>query len=247
MDHQTEKTEVDLLGLVLYLKKRLWIILIALVLFTFGGYVKSAFLTTPMYTATTQMYVLNRANDDRVVASDFQTSTYVLYDYKVLISGQNVTKEVIADLGLQNTSPTGLSNRITVTSPENTRILQISISDSDPVRAAALANAVREEAAVQIKEIMEVDAVKLVYAAEIPSAPSSPNVGQDTFLAAVLGAVISVTILSVIYLMDDTIRTEEDVEKWLGISVLGVIPLSVDGSSTAGNTRRNTAAKARKE
>lgn len=241
MDRKTETTEVDLLGLFLYLKKRLWIILIALVLFTFGGYVKSAFLTTPLYTASTRMYVLNRTYDDRVVYTDFTASNYILYDYKELISGRNVTKEVVEKLGITDLSPSKLSDMITVTSPENTRILEIAIRDSDPLRAANLANAVREEAAVQIEEIMDADSVKLVYEAEIPKTPSSPNVAQDTFLAAVLGVVITVAVLAVIYLMDDTIRTEEDVEKRLGISVLGVIPMTPD--ATGSNSRPAPAAR----
>ena len=225
MDQQKETIEIDLLGLVVYLKKRLWIIAIVLLLFTIGGYVNSAFLKTPQYTAYTQIYVLNRANDDKVVYSDFQMSNYVLNDYKALILGQNVTKAVISKLDLANMTPGGLAGKISVTSPESTRILQISVTDANPIRAAEIANSVREEAAVQIKSIMEVDAVKLVYSADIPKAPSSPNVTKDTVLAALIGLALVVGVLSVIYLLDDTIRTEEDVEKWLGISVLGVVPV----------------------
>lgn len=225
MEHQNDILELNLLDLFKYLKKRVWIILLAFVLFTMGGYVNSAFLKTPQYTAHTQMYVLNRGSTDQVVYNDFVVSTYVLNDYKELILGQNVTKAVIEKLGLENMSPAGLASKISVTAPENTRIMQISVQDANPLRASKIANAVREEAAAQIKEIMEVDAVKLVYAADVPLAPSSPNVTRDTLLAAVIGVVLSVFVLSVIYLLDDTIRTEEDVEKRLGLNVLGVIPI----------------------
>lgn len=233
MDQQTGMLEINLLDLFKYLKKRIWIILVALVLFALGGYVNSAFLKAPQYTTHTQMYVLNRASNDKVVYSDFQTSTYVMNDYKGLILGQNVTKAVIEKLGLENITPTGLANKITVSSPESTRIMQISVTDTDPQRAAAIANAVREEAALQIKEIMEVDAVKLVYSADVPQVPSSPNVSKDTLLAAVIGLALSVIVLSVIHLMDDTIRTEEDVEKRLGLSVLGMIPTVAPAAGSA--------------
>lgn len=228
MEQQNKTTDIDLMGLAVYFKKRLWIIALVLVIFTFGGYVNSAFLTTPMYTASTQMYVLNRTYDDRVVSADFQISNYVLNDYKGLIVGRNVTKEVIKKLDLQGFSPASLASRISVSALENTRILQISVTDSNPQRAAQIANAVQAEAAIQIKEIMEVDAVKLVYEAEIPGAPSSPNVTGDTLQAAIIGLVAVLAVLSVIYFLDDTIRTEEDVEKWLGLSVIGVIPSTAE-------------------
>lgn len=228
MEHQNDTLELNLLDLFKYLKKRIWIILIALVLFTMGGYINSAFLKTPMYTAHTQMYILNRANEGQVVYNDLVVSSYMLNDYKELTLGQNVTQAVINKLDLENISPAGLAAKISVTAPENTRIMQISVDDPDPARAAEIANAVREEAAVQIKEIMEVDAVKLVYAAEVPKAPSSPNVARDTLLAAAIGVVLAVFVLAVIYLVDDTIRTEEDVEKRLGLNVLGVIPTVPD-------------------
>ena len=225
MEHQNDALEINLLDLFKHLKKRVWIILLAFVLFTFGGYINSAFLKTPQYTAHTQMYILNRTNEGQVVYNDFVVSTYVHNDYKELILGQNVTKAVIEKLDLTDLSPAGLAAKISVTAPENTRIMQISVNDPNPQRAAEIANAVREEAAIQIKNIMEVDAVKLVYAADVPQAPSSPNVARDTLLAAAIGVVLSVLVISVIYLLDDTIRTEEDVEKRLGLSVLGVIPI----------------------
>ena len=95
---------------------------------------------------------------------------------------------------------------------------------------------------MQIKNIMEVDAVKLVYTADVPKAPSSPNVARDTVLSAVIGVVLSVAVLSVIYLLDDTIRTEEDVEKRLGLNVLGVIPAVPDPADAAGSRSSRSSA-----
>ena len=232
MEHQNDALEINLLDLFKHLKKRIWIILLAFVLFTLGGYINSAFLKTPQYTAHTQMYILNRANEGQVVYNDLVVSSYMLNDYVELTLGQNVTQAVIEKLELEDITPAGLAAKISVTAPENTRIMQISVNDANPLLAAEIANAVREEAAIQIKEIMEVDAVKLVFAAEVPKAPSSPNVLRDTILAAAIGIALSVFVISVIYLLDDTIRTEEDVEKRLGLNVLGVIPI-VSSSDTA--------------
>ncbi len=225
--------KIDLVELLLYLKKKLGIVVVVFVLSAVIGFVYSHFFITPMYTASTRAYVLNRSNENTVVYSDLQLSSQLLNDYKVLITGQNVTKEVISDLGL-NMTPGQLSGKINVTAPNDTRVLQISVTDENPQRAADIANVVREVASQQIKEIMDVDAVNLIYEAEVPGNPSSPNVKRNTMLAALVGFAVSVGIFTCIFFMDDTIRTEEDVERYLGLSTLGVIPISskLEGSKS---------------
>lgn len=229
MEQQYDRFELNMVELVLYLKKKLLYIVAVTVLFALGGYLHGTFFVEPVYTAETRMYVLNRTNSSVVVSSDFQTSSYLLKDYQVLITGQNVTQEVVDRLSL-NMSAKALSNKIEVTSPNNTRVLQISYSDPDPQLAAAVANAVREEAALQLKSIMEVDAVHLVYAADVPRTPSSAQTTHKVTFAATIGLVLSLVVFVVIFVMDDTIRNEEDVTHYLGLNVIGVIPASSDMS-----------------
>lgn len=224
MENQNE-LEIDLLELFYYLKKKIVIILAAFVACAMVGFIFSQLFITPKYTASTRVYVLNRSNETSVVSSDFALSNYMISDYQVLITGQNVTKEVVSRLGLDMTYQE-LAEKISVTAPDNTRVLQISVTDTNAQRAASIANTVREVAGSQIKEIMDVDAVNLVYAAEVPEEQSSPNVMKNTVLAAALGLIAAVGILAVIFIMDDTIRTEEDVERYLELSTLGVIPMS---------------------
>ena len=227
MEQETKVTEIDLVGLFYYLKKKIWIIVMVAVISAVIGFIYTSAFVTPQYTTETRMYVLNRTNENNLTGSDFSVSNYVLNDYKVLITGRNVTQEVIRKLNL-NMPHTGLQQKIAVTIPENTRVLQIRVTDASAQRAADIANAVCDVAAVQIQQIMDVDAVKQVYAAEVPQSPSSPNVGRNTATAAFLGLLAAVGILTLIYVIDDTIRTEEDVERHLGLSVLGVIPDSSD-------------------
>lgn len=222
MENQNEM-ELDLLELFHYLKKKLWLIGAAFLVCAVVGFAVSQLLMAPKYTAATRMYVLNRTSEANVVYADIQTSTYLLNDYKVLITGENVTTEVIRMLGLNDT-PRQLEGKIKVTAPDNTRVLQINVTEKDPVLAADIANCVRDVAAAQIEEIMDVDAVKLVYPAAVPENPSSPNVMLNTMIAAAFGVFLSVFVLVVAFMLDDTIRTEEDVARYLGLSTLGVIP-----------------------
>ena len=230
MDNHNDM-ELDLVELFHRLKKKLWVIATAMVVFAALGFAVSQFLMTPKYTASTRMYVLNRTNETNVVYADIQTSTYLLTDYKVLITGENVTKEVIEILDLEDT-PRQLERKIEVTAPDNTRVLQINVTEDDPQLASQIANCVRVVSSAQIEEIMDVDAVKLVYEADVPDKPSSPNVMLNTLIGAALGLFGSVFILVVAFMLDDTIRTEEDVERHLGLSTLGVIPTAGELDST---------------
>lgn len=222
-----EEFELDLLGFFYYLKKRLHIIAIAMLISVLIGLVFTVFIIPTKYTASTRIYVLNRSDESSVVYSDIQLSSQLLNDYKVLITGRNVTQKVISDLGL-TMSTADLAKMISVTAPDNTRVIQISVEDTDPERAANIANAVCTTASQQIQAIMAVDAVKNVYEAIVPTKPSSPNIPVCVFLTFLLGTLGTVAVLFAIYVLDDTIRSEEDVERYLGLSTIGVIPVSAE-------------------
>ncbi len=227
MENTNEQAELHLLEFLFFLKKKLAVILAFFLIFGILGFVGTRLFIPTTYTTDTRMYVLSRANENSMVTTDFQIANYVINDYKALITGQNVTKEVISRLGL-NMSPNKLSAKIAVTSPANTRVLQISITDEDPRLAAEIANTVREVAATQIEQIMDVSAVRTVYEAEVPRVPSGPNVQRNILRAAFAGLVIILGVYIVIFFIDDSIRTEEDVSRYLGLGTLGVIPMSAE-------------------
>lgn len=239
MDNRTEELEIDLLDLFLYLKKKVVIICAVVFACAACGFLFTKLFIPYTYTASTRIYILNRQSETSVVSSDYTISNYMVNDYKVLITGQNVTKEVVKQLDLDMTHQQ-LSGRIEVTSPDNTRILQINVTDTDPQRAADIVNCVRKVSMGQILEIMNVDAVNLVYEADVPREPSGPSAKLNTFMAAIIGFVAVVGVFVAIYLLDDTIRTEEDVEKHLGLATLGVIPASNDFlAAQGGNLKKN--------
>lgn len=228
-----KETEMDLLELFHHLKKKIPFLLAACLICAVATFAVTTLLIPQKYTAVTRVYVLNRSEDTAVVSADFSLSDYMINDYKVLITGRNVTKEVISQLNLDMTHRE-LSKMIQVSAPDNTRVLQISVTDTEAQRAAEIANGVRDVAVAQIKAIMDVDAVNLVYAAETPEEPASPDVWKNTLVGALVGLLAAAGVYSVIFLLDDTIRTEEDVERYLGISTVGVIPLSRELDSMSG-------------
>lgn len=233
MEQQEKQIEIDLMGLLNYLKKRLVIIMAVMLVFAIAGLVYSAMYTTPKYIAETRLYVLNRSSTIGVQGSDYQVSTYMLKDYQILITGKNVTKEVIKQLNL-NMSPEGLAGKISVTAPDDTRVLQINVTDTDPQLAADIANKVCEVAIQELKRITDADAVHQVYEADVPARAIGTSAKKTVMLAMFLGLLASVAVFTVMFILDDSIRTEEDVERYLGLSVVGVIPACKEIDTTRG-------------
>ena len=216
--------EIDLQDLILHMiKKAKKILLTALLCAALALTVSS--MLPPQYTASTRIYVLNRERGIEISYSDYQVANQMIADYKVLITGANVTKEVIRKLELPMTEE-DLEKMIRLEAPKDTRFLEISITSEDPAQAVAIANGVREVACTEIQRILDVEAVNLVYEAEMPQEPSGPPILKITLIAAAAAACLMAMYYAFRYVMDDAIRTEEDVEAHLGLHVLAVIPSS---------------------
>lgn len=244
MDNQNE-IEIDLMGLLVRLKSKIWVILLVTVIFALGGYVGSKLFSTPMYTAVTQVYVF-QSNEGGMNYNDLTVATQVRRDCALIIRGESVAREVINTLGLK-TTPAKLIVGIDVTTEDNTRILKLTYTGADPEQAALIINTVRDVASEQIKTVMEMNALRTIYEASVPEVPSNMNTKRTVLVSAVLGLALSVAVLVVIFLLDDTIRTEEDVQNYLGLSTLAAIPVSDDlfvargGSKSSGKRKRVSA------
>lgn len=179
---------------------------------------------TPEYLSVTKMYVLSKQDNNTVTNSDLQTSTQLTKDYAELIKSRTVTEAVIAKLGLDIKHEEMLEKVDVVTATDN-RIVTIRVMDEDPYLARDIANAVRDTAAEHIQNVMNTEAVNIVDEANVPDEKYSPSTLKYGFLAGVLGCFLAVAIVTVQFIRNDTIKISEDVEKYLGLSVLGTIPM----------------------
>ncbi len=116
--------------------------------------------------------------------------------------------------------------KITVTTQNDTRILSITVKDEDPYVASQMADAIRVAASDHIQNVMNTEAVNVVDEANIPDEPVSPSIKKNGLIGAIAGAFIAIVIIIIVYLTNDTIQTSEDVERYLGVSTLGMIPLA---------------------
>lgn len=227
--------EVDLKTLFFELWKKKWWILMVSLLTAIIGFVYTSYFVRPTYNATTRIYILNNSSTAGLNSGDLQTALQLTSDYEQLITGVNVTQKVAKELGMKS-----LPGRISVTSPENTRILNITVTDTNPERAANIANTVRKVASEQIVSIMNIDAVNTVYEAQAPTTPAAPNIKKNTILAFAAGLILMCAAVIIVFLADDTIKSQEDIEKFLQVSTLGVIPVDVSQSKNKNSGKRNS-------
>ena len=219
-----DEIEIDLVEVVRLLVSKLGIIILSGMIFAFLAIIGTKLFITPKYQSITKMYVLAQQNSDTVTNSDLQTSTLLTKDYAELITSRTVAESVIANLRL-DLKYDQLINKIEVGTTSDTRIITIKVTDEDPYAARDIANAVRDTAAEHIKSVMNIEAVNVVDAANIPDQKCSPSVSKNGLLAGMLGCFLAVVILLIQYLSNDTIKVSEYVEHYLGLSTLGVIPM----------------------
>ena len=193
--------EIAIFQLISGLLKKWWIMAAACAVCAMLSFSVSKFLLPPEYTASTRVYILKETDEGKVDLSDVQTSALLLNDYKALVTGRNTAEAVMEALDLSVGSQK-LLEKVQVKTMESSRIVQISVTDSDPHTAAAIANCLRDAAADQLREILHGDVVKLVYPAEIPQEPSGPAVMRNTVLAGTLGLATSTAILVFLLILE---------------------------------------------
>ena len=112
--------------------------------------------------------------------------------------------------------------------------------DESPQAAQTIANAIRTVSANHIKSVMDIEAVNVVDEANLPLSPAAPSITKYTALAAAIGIVLSAIIIVICYLLDDTIKSSEDIEKYLGLSTLALIPLNTGEELSKKGDRRGS-------
>lgn len=224
MEQHAEEMEIDLLELILVLLRKWWILGLSAVLAAAVGFSVAKFVIEPTYESTTSVYVISRQNEEATTYSDMQLGTQLMKDFAVLAASRTVAEKVIEELALD--VPTkDLQAMLHVSSASDTRIMYIKVTHTDPAMAQRIADTVREAAAQHALAVMDVEAVNVAETANLPTEKAAPSISKYTILGGLLGGFLAAAVIVVLFLLDDTIKSPDDVEKYLGLSTLGTIPL----------------------
>lgn len=222
-NNRDDVVEIDLQDLFGLLLSRVWLLLLFTLMTGALAFGASAFLIAPKYESTTSIYILSKEANDSLTYSDTQLAAQLTKDYEKLITGRHVVEQVIETFHLEADYDDFVS-KVTVHNDTDTRIINITVKDEDPVLARDLANEIRDVAAVHIQSVTDVKAVNVADTANLPLKPSEPSISIWTMIGAIIGFVASAVMIVVRYLLDDTVKSEEDIERYLELSTLALIP-----------------------
>lgn len=223
----TEEMEIDLGELIMALLYKWWIIMLTGIVVAAGAFCVAKFVIEPTFESTTSVYVISRQNENTTTSSDMTLGTQLMKDIAALVSSRTVAEEVIESLDL-NMKVKDFEKMIAVSSGSDTRFLSITVTHTDPAMAQKIADKVREVAAKRAVDVMKVEAVNVADMANLPLEKAAPSVGKYTILGGALGVFIAAGIIAVLFLLNDRIKTPDDVEKYLKLSTLGSIPYDVE-------------------
>jgi capsular polysaccharide biosynthesis protein len=221
--NQDDEIEIDLKDLFYVLKRRIWIILLTGILGAVGFGLFTVMVMNPVFTSSTMLYIVNKTASLPSL-SDLQLGTQLTKDYKVLVTSRPVTAQVIAELDL-NMSHEQLVGKINVQNPADTRILTISVEDSDPYMAKSIADKMAAVASDRMAKIMDTIPPKVVEEGHVATRKTRPSVKKNVLMGGIAGAGLSATVILILFIMNDTVKTPEDVEKYLGLNTLSAIPV----------------------
>ena len=242
---QNDEVEIDIGHILSILWEKILIIIATGLIVGLAGFLISKFLITPKYESETKLYVLNRANDSATILSDVQLSTQLTKDYQILVTSAPVMNQVIKELKL-DMKASELASTISVDTPSDTRVLQITVTSDDPQRAKVIADKVAEVSSEKICDIMKIEQVNVIEEGSISEQPAVDTVQKWTLIGLALGIVLSCAVIIVRSMLDDTVKTTEDVEKYFNLSTLAVIPISEGMDDGVGKNKKAKKAKKKK-
>ena len=240
MDNQikNEEMEVNLLELVFELLKHWKVLIASTLLVAVITFLVSAFLMTPVYESTSELYVLSKSTSITSL-TDIQMGTSLTNDYIVVVKERTVLEQVIKNLSL-DMDYKQIKEEITVTNPTNSRILEITVRDKSPELAKSIADELADVSANFISEKMDQDPPSIISYGYKDGEPVSPNIIENTVLGALIGFLLAAIIIVLAYVFNDTIMTTEDIEKKLGLEVLGILP--IENGQNDGKKKKRTKA-----
>lgn len=231
--------ELDIIELLYALKNKIKYIVITVVVFALLGLIYSKFLVTPMYKSSTTfvlskskditMQSENNTNSEAITQNDITLNSKLVSTYSEIIRSKTIAKEVINSLGLDMTISEFISG-VSVTSKDDTELIEITVSNSDSKLSADIANSLAEVFREKVNEIYKIDNLSVIDVAEPSDVPYNVGTIKNILLFAVIGLVLSCGVIFIIVYFDDTIKDEKDIESLLNIPVIASIPKLEDES-----------------
>ena len=200
--------EIDIKELLQVIKKRLWIVVVMTVLFTVFAGVYSVFFTTPLYQSSSRIII----NADPEYRKTLQ----------VIIKDATIMERVSQELSLER-APDTLAGQISVQSIDASQVVSISVIDTNPEMAATIANTTAKVFKEEVVNIVSFNNIQLLSDAQVNKQPINDNQTRNILIGLVIGLVAGIGLVLFLDSLDDSVNSEEEVEEFLGVPVLGKV------------------------
>ncbi len=238
----TEDT-IDVLDLIKYLWSKVLILILAFIVGAMGAGVYTAYFITPQYQASSMVYIFNKSASIASIA-DLEIGSQITADFQIIAKTREVIDASTYAIGL-NVPYEAVVGKVSISNPGDSRILRITVTDSDPKLAADLSNSIAHQLSLRVADVMSTQAPSVVEAAVVPKYPVGPNIRKNVILGGAGLMTAFAAVIVVLYLLDDSIKNEDDIEKYLKLNVVASVPL-VAGSGYASSRKKGIFNKKRR-
>ncbi|MDF2065066.1 Wzz/FepE/Etk N-terminal domain-containing protein [Bacillus sp. Cr_A10] len=233
--------QISLHDFFIVIKKRILIVICIFILIVTTTVLLSIFLLTPKFEASTQILINQKEfEEERLNTQDIQTNLQLINTYNVIIKSPVILTKVIEELALK-TSTDLLTEKISVTSEQNSQVVNIIVEDKELQKAVEIANKTAEVFQEEIKILMNVDNVIILSPAKNKKdmKPVSPNLPINIAISSLIGLIVGIGIVFLLEYIDTTVKTEEDIRELIGVPILGLVsPISQKTSNSLNRRRR---------
>lgn len=220
--------EISLREYFLILRKRIWLIILLMILSITTSGLVSYFVLEPEYQTFTTLIVGKPKDyqnvDNKLEYNDLLLNQKLVSTYGELVKTRIVADEVIKNLKL-DMSYKEFREKVNVNLVKDTEIIKLEVMDTNPVLAAEIANETAQVFMENVKDIMMVENVQVIDEAQVPDIPIKPRPNLNMAIAGVLGLMVGIFLVFLLEYLDSTIKTPDDIERYLNLPVIGTIPM----------------------
>ena len=228
--------EINIKDFFNYLKKYILIICGVVVIFVIGVFTYDKSIKKPLYTTYTTI-ILTKSNETQtsttITQNDILLNQKLVETYTRIIKSKLVLDQVISETGITYTAEE-LGQNVAVEAYENTEMLKISVTDSDPELAASIANSIAQVFSGEVAKIYQMNNISVIDIAQVPEEVSNNTLTRDFFIALFISIFGSIGVIFVIYYFDDSIKLTDDLEEEIGMPVIAKVFKSDIGSKNRG-------------
>ena len=212
-----------------------YLLIISLLLATVFSLSYTNFLVRPQYDSTGEIYIGDQEKMENVTTTELSTSNYLVYDYQNLIRDRAVLDEVVKKMDYKY-SYNKLLRSITVSNPEYTRFIEITVRTTDPADSKRIVDFLIEISKEKAQALLNIDQINVIRQGSISFKPSTPNKTHHLRISLLVGTAVFILVIAGIYVFDDKVKDADGVQRDLGMTLLGSIPYSASKAAKGAKT-----------